>query len=162
MGKYLYESFFYYDGLTELAISLLNKVDFKKVNQYISHQRINKNPTIRELYNPINMIIDTRVRDIAEYFKNLFFYDSNPIDDIMIYLYQSQLSYEEALLFLIRMIYPSYYFDFYDDIISGKKQDNQIKVITTKVNDYEYLLSQIYHRISQVYLIPEIEMLKKT
>ena len=153
----LYDSFFYYDGLTEMAISLLNSVDFKNIHYYISHQRITHHSTLRSLYNPLNLIIDTRVRDIAEYFKYKFFYNILSIVDIDNYIFNSNLSYDEALLFLIRMIYPSYYFDLYDDIIRGNQQEDKINIIIEHNKKYELLLKHIYKTLNNYYRMPEIE-----
>ena len=156
------ESFTYYDGMTETAISLLNNINPSVVNNYISHSRIGKNTSLQDLYNPLNMIVDTRVRDVSEYYKNLFFYEKNPLIEINQYLHNNHLTYEECMLFLARMIYPSYYFDIYDDIISGKVSEQKINIITSKVNEYEMFLKEIYSSINAMYNIPEIEWLKKT
>lgn len=156
------ESFFYYDGMTETAISLLNFVNLNTIKYFISHNRIGKNTSLNDLYNPLNMIIDTRVRDSAEYYKNLFFYDHNPLLEVNNYLKYNNLTYEECLLFLARMIYPSYYYDIYDNIIIGKDKESKISLVTDRVDEYESFLKEIYNNISVMYNIPEIEWLKKT
>ena len=158
----LSKSFAYYDGITETAISLLNSVNYSNVKTFISHNRIAKNTTLFDLYNPLNIIIDTRVRNIAEYFKNTFFYDNNPINEIHHFIRSYNLNNDEAILFLTRMIYPSYYFDIYDDIISSKISEDKINVIIKRVDDYENFLRQIYTLIKNKYNIPEIDWLKKT
>lgn len=158
----LYESFFYYDGLTELAISLLNQVDTKNINQFISHNRITKNMTLRDLYNPLNLTIDTRVRDTAEYFKIKFFSKEINVSTIMDYVNYNQLTHQEVLLFLIRMIYPSYYFDKYDDIIKGKEKEEKINIIINQVNNYEHFIKDIYNNLAKRYPLPNIEWFKKS
>ena len=158
----LSESFFYYDGLTETAISLLNLVNYKNVPLFISHNRIGKNTTLNDLYNPLNIIMDTKVRDIAEYYKNIFFYEGNPINEVHNFIRSYNLSYDEVILLLARFLYPSYYFDMYDEIINGKVQEDKIKVIINKVDEYETFLKNIYGLIKSKYNVPEIEWLKKT
>ena len=67
--KILKNSFNYYIGLSETAISLLNYVDNKLIDFYISHKRITNDDNCDYFFNPMNIIIDSRVRDIAEYIK---------------------------------------------------------------------------------------------
>ena len=58
----------YIIGLVENGIQLLYNVDIE--NTSIAHIRINKNTRVKELYDPLNIIIDSNVRDISEYLKD--------------------------------------------------------------------------------------------
>ena len=60
------ESFNYYIGLAETAISLIKSINNEGMYLSLSHKRINN---AFDLYNPLNITIDYSVRDIAEYFK---------------------------------------------------------------------------------------------
>jgi len=62
------------------------------------------------------MIKDIKVRDIAEFFKQQFFYIENPIINVKNYLDYMNITNDEAILFMARLLYPSYYFDIYDAI----------------------------------------------
>ena len=42
------------------------------------------------------------------------------------------------------MLYPTYYFDLYEDIISGAKDEDELKKIINRVNDYEQLIKKVY------------------
>ena len=74
-------SFDYFIGLSENAISYLNNTiknmspDSSDIG-VISHDIINIDDTIYSLYNPLNIIIDHKARDLAEYIKNSFFNDN--------------------------------------------------------------------------------------
>ena len=72
------DSFNYYVGLAENAISYYNNIE-KNDNQkyYITHKKIKINDTIESLYNPLNIIFDYKVRDLAEYIKILKIYLMN-------------------------------------------------------------------------------------
>ena len=59
------------------------------------------------------------------------------------------------------MIYPSYYFDLYDEILKGEQKENKISDITKKVDDYEQLLIEVYNYIIIRFNVPEIEWIKK-
>lgn len=157
----LYKSFSYYSGLSETSIQLVNNNKIGKVNIYINHKRITKNFDYLEFYNPASFVLDVRVRDACEYFKMLFFYKRLSINDIVEYLNYSNLTKEEAILFLARMLYPSYYFDIYDLIIQDKRKEEDIEIILHKANDYEILLKRIYSYLYHRYEFPEVEWLVK-
>ena len=132
------ESFNYYLGLGEMAISIVNNTP--KSNLYsLSHKRID------DLYNPLNVIIDYRIRDICEYFKTVFFENYNINNELLIFLNNNNLTNTEKNLFIARMIFPTYYFDLYEKIVSQKVAEEELKKIITKVNDYEKILIKIYN-----------------
>ena len=158
----LYESFSYYSGLSETAISLASSIKNENVNLYINHKRILKNCSSIDFYNPANMIFDVKVRDVCEYFKNQFFYVENPLNEVRQYLDYIKLSKEEAILFLSRLIYPSYYFDLYDEIIQDRVDEDRIDIILKKTNDYELFIKEMYSYMNFIYRMPEIEWLIKT
>ena len=155
----------YYIGLCENAISYIkNNVDLKKVNiKCINHRRINANKTLIELYNPINFIYDYRIRDISEYIKSLFFNGIDPKNVIINYFNNNYIYYEEALLFYARLLYPSYFFDIYDEIINNNKDESSIEKIINKSKEYEMFLIKINIFLSNIYkrYIPQIDWLKK-
>lgn len=155
------ESFSYYDGMIETAIMLSNMVNKDKLQYYINHNRIKLNDNFEEFYNPLNLTIDVKVRDACEYFKEKFFYGTIDVEEVKYYLYNSKQTVDEAMLFLARMLFPSYYFDIYDEIIQGNKEENKINVIIKKASEYEEFLYEIYYILKQLYQIPEIEWLKK-
>lgn len=147
----LRDSFSYYIGLGETAIEIMNSLKIKLPLIY-AHKRIDINDTLFDLYNPLNIIIDYKVRDVAEYLKSQFFNDGH----IDLALYLNNLNQYEYILVLARMLYPTYYFDLYEEIITDRKDDLEIKKIINKVNDYEILLKQIYHHMKT--FIPNIQI----
>lgn len=158
--KKLSDCFDYYMGLTETAISLLNYVDFTKLTYHICHKRINNSQELDEFFNPVNIIIDNRVRDIAEFIKILYLKESIEVKIIMDYILNLNFSYEEILLFLSRLLYPSYFFDVYDKIIQEKISEEKIEYYTKKNESYESFLKTIYNYFKINYKIPEIEWLE--
>lgn len=156
------DSFSYYNGLCETAISLLNNIDFKKIPLYLNHQRITKNMNLVDFYNPLNLVMDIKIRDICEYFKIKFFDDENILEEVNNYLYTSKLNYNEIFLFFIRLLYPSYYFDTYDNIIQGKYKEDKLNKYIEKIPNYELFLKKIYFIINNnFYQLPEIEWIIK-
>ena len=151
------QSFSYYIGLSEIAICLLNYVNSSEILPYISHKRI----TIKENYdsflNPINIVIDSRIRDISEYIKINYINEKISIDDIKIFLNEFTMNNSEAILFLSRLIYPTYYFDLYDLIIQDKINDSKINYYIEKNVYYETFLKNMYKILKTKYNIPIIE-----
>ena len=142
--KLLYNSCFYYIGLTENAISYLKYININNKNIGICHKRINKDCNLIELYNPVNLIIDYKIRDIAEYYKTLFFYNNIDIKDIINSIKLINMNNVDLIYFYIRMLYPSYFFDMYDSIINNINKEDDLLLITRLQDDYEYLLYEIY------------------
>lgn len=153
------ESFAYFAGLSENAIQLFNMVDKDKTSIFLSHRRIKYDTTTIELYNPLNYILDYRVRDVCEYFKSCFFKGINIYNDIEAYLYYNNLNKEESYLFFSRLLFPSYYFDIYEKVLSGEVDEFEIKKILDKMQDFENVLKKVYYLLKQNNKLPIIEWL---
>lgn len=158
----LRESFNYFVGLAETGITLLTTTNIKYSELSIAHKRIKKNNTLFDLYNPLNFIIDFKVRDSCEYFKERFKNNINIIGEINNYLQFANLNSDEIKMFFIRMIYPSFYFDLYEKIITGEEKEEKIIEIIDRVDEYEELLKNIYYTVLNYTEFPEVEWLKKT
>lgn len=145
----LKESFSYFAGYTELAVSLLNNIEKDNARISIAHNRLDE--TIYTLYDPFNFIIDYKIRDICEYLKNkdnLF----NYLDNVLKVYNKNEIS-----LFFIRMLYPSKYFDLFEQIIEGKKEEKEIKKIINNADDYDLMIKKLYHKILPYSNLPLID-----
>ena len=60
---------------------------------------------------------------------------------------------------MARLLYPSYYFDMYDEIIQDKLSEDKIDVYIKKNLNYETFLKQVYGYLKNRHNIPEIEWL---
>ncbi len=151
------DSFSYFVGIAENAICLLNEV-----NNYdmfsVSHQRIKKDYTIFELYNPLNFIIDVRIRDACEYFKSSF--NENTFEQIKWYIYYNKLTINECLMFFSRMMFPTFYFDIYEDIINNGGDEKLLIPIIDNIPMYENTLKKLYLYLRSLFNMPDIEWLK--
>ena len=152
-------SFSYYVGIVENGIILLNEK--KQIVNSISHKRISNVESTLEFYNPLNFVIDIRVRDAAEYFKSRLLTDQDIIDDIKKYLIMSKLNENEVYYFFVRLFYPSFYFDCYENIINGKIDEYKIKEIIEITPYYEKLLKELYQYLKHYIQIPEIDWLNR-
>lgn len=145
----------YYIGISENAIKLKKYIN--SINEFsnisIAHRRINCDDNLFELYNPLNYVIDYRVRDICEFFKSLYFCQ-NDVNYLMIinYIKKYNLTYKEAMLLFARLLYPSYYFDLCEKYISGEiKEKNLIFSYIEISKKYEFELKKIYIFIEKFY-----------
>ena len=155
------ESFSYYVGLAETGISLYNNMKLNMNYYYIQHKRIKLDSTFFDLYNPLNFIVDCKIRDVAEYFKDLFLTKDDIFDDIINYFQHENLSTYDCLVFYIRMFYPSFYFDMYEKIISNEVSEDKLINIIKKTDSYENLLRKLYRYMSNYIRMPDIEWLNK-
>ena len=73
------------------------------------------------------------------------------------------ISYKEALLFYGRLIYPSYFFDLYDDIVNLNLNEQEIEKIVIKSEEFENFLINVHSYLSNLYnkYIPQIDWLTK-
>ena len=156
-------SFNYFIGLSENAISYYNNIDIdNNMMYYISHKVLRPTDKVDSLYNPLNIIYDYRVRDVAEYIKNSFWTDNHNIyNELNNYLYKNNLSLNEVKLLISRILFPSFYFELYEDIFNYNKDEKILNNIISRIDEYEEYLNSIIIYFKRFYPIDEIEWLKK-
>jgi len=152
----------YYIGLAENAITIANNYE-KELNTgdyALQHHRMHVPITKGDYFNPNNMLIDIRVRDAAEYVKSSFFNDAKTPDEYLYYLLSLSLDNKKANLLLARLLYPTYYFDLFDEIILGDRDEGELIGIINEVHKYERFLKAVYTQLSQRFHMINIEWLK--
>ncbi len=149
----------YYIGLGENAIELLNISNINSINTYVTHKRVTYNMNLTFLYNPFFVVIDTRVRDLAEYIKSEFFDSVISFNDIYNQILSFNLNNDEYILLFSRLLYPSYFFDLCDDAINGNYDRSKLENIVNKVDEYEKFLKWIYLKIKKTTYIYDIDWL---
>ena len=142
----------YVIGLVEMGIQLLYRLKIDDL--YISHNRVNSNTRLRDLYDPLNIILDSRVRDISELIKD------NLSDE---YLELMEFNNEEACLFFIRTLFLTKYFDAFDSNLLGDRFANKkdLETIINGLEKYENYLKKIYKKLKNKYMLPDVEWLQK-
>lgn len=156
------ESFDYFVGLGENAISYLVNTK-KEVQKEINDNKVlSHNNLYNSLYDPLNIIIDHKSRDVAEYIKISFFNNNkNIFKELDEYFFYNRYSLYGIRVLYARIIYPSFYFKLYDEILREKKEEKELNKIISRINEYEIYLKDIYLYLSKYYNIPKIEWLKK-
>jgi len=159
------DSFSYFVGLAENAIMYMKNtvldIQDNSISYSVAHRRLTSDIKTYDFYNPLNFVIDYKTRDIAEYIKNSFLKKINIIDELDNYFYYNVLTEFEVRTLFARVLYPSIYFDLYEDVLMGKKSEKEILKLSTTTNEYEDYLLDIYLYLRKMYNIPEIEWLTK-
>lgn len=151
----LRESFGYFSGLAELAISLHNNIPRNVIINFntLSHKRITIDYSLFDLYNPINFIVDSKARDLSEFFKIelLSISDNDQIDNIIenVIFALNSINYNEMdyYLFFVRLLYFTPYFDQYELIMSFNHKEEKLYDILKKTPYYECFIKKIYKYI---------------
>lgn len=147
----------YFIGIWENAISYANNNPIIK-EKTLAHKRITTKTDLLEFLNPLNFIIDYQERDVGEYIKS-YIMTKNYSNDI-IYQKIRNLPKNSIILIITRILFPSYYFDIYEDIILKNRKEEELKDIINKRNNITELLNYIFDKYSN-YNIPYIEWIKK-
>ena len=162
----LLNSFSYYVGLAENAISYANSMERRypshKESFVLAHKRIGY-PNLRlNFANPLNFVIDIKERDIAEYIKALFFHSPNDaLIDLKAYIeIVKPDAYQMGMLFA-RLLYPTYYFDLHGQVIENNQDVHCIFKVVDKANSYENFLKEAYQLMSSYVFIEPVDWLIK-
>lgn len=158
------ESFSYYLGLAENAISIV--VDCNKKYNYganenlvVCHRRLYYPNYKLNYFNPISYIIDLEVRDVAEYIKSIFFSKEDAFLELKTYLKSVKLSPYLYQMLYARLLFPTYYFDLYDKAIIDENYEENLMKVINKVNEYEFFLKDAYKLINNYAQIEQISWL---
>lgn len=152
----------YYIGLAENSISLISNIKPKQELLVVSHRRIGEKCKVHDLYNPVNFILDSRVRDLSEFVKDAFFSNDINFEEIKKTITEYEFNRDEAILFFARMIFPTYYFDCYQEIIFENKKEQELLIYIERAVDYQKFLRNLYFFLRLQHDIPEIEWIIKT
>lgn len=159
-------SFSYYVGLAENAISYVNKINkvigiSNEDNITLSHRRIFYPNTFLNYLNPLSFIFDLEVRDVAESIKVGFFNNENSLLDLQTFLKMKRLSKYSYHMLYARLLYPSYYFDLYENIMNNNESEEKLINVIKRVDDYERFLKLAYNEISIYTNLERIDWLLK-
>lgn len=151
------DSIDYFIGIWENAISYYNDNNINS-ERCVCHKRVSTNMDLLDFTNPLNFVIDYKERDLGEYLKSFVISKnySNASLDRMINFSDR----DSVVLVISRILFPSYYFDLYEDIILGNKDEHELNDVISKRNNVLYLINYILFRYSNLN-ITDIEWIKK-
>lgn len=148
--------FYYYLGIAENALVYVKSITKKYIRSVddklsFTHRRVGFPVRKIDFYNPFNLIIDFEVRDIAEYIKSLYYNDIDYLIDLEYYLKTNKLTRYSASLLYIRIVYPSNFFDYFEDKSKSYFYDKYYDT-----NDYELFIKKTYELINSYVSIDKI------
>ena len=160
------DSFSYYIGLAENAISYVNNINarFPNVSSTVvlAHRRVFYPNYKLNFFNPLSFIFDLEVRDVAEYLKAMFFAidtEYEVLEDLKSYLSIRSLSVYDASMLYARLLYPSYYFDIYEEVMNKERDEEDLVRVIKKADLYEDFLKKAYLEIIKYAMIEKIDWL---
>ena len=160
------DSFSYYIGLAENAISYVNNINarFPNVSSAVvlAHRRVFYPNYKLNFFNPLSFIFDLEVRDVAEYLKAMFFAidtEYEALEDLKSYLSIRSLSVYDASMLYARLLYPSYYFDIYEEVMNKERDEEDLVSVIKKADLYEDFLKKAYLEIIKYAMIEKIDWL---
>ena len=96
-----------------------------------------------------------------EKFETEFFNNEESLLDLKTYLSCNKLSQYEYHMLYARLLYPSYYFDIYEDIMNNNGNEEKLLKIINRVDDYELFLKNSYLEISKYTNLEHIDWILK-
>lgn len=152
------ESIDYFTGIWENAITYFNSNKTEKSIKVVSHKRININTDLYAFLNPLNFVIDYKERDTSEYIKSYIMNKNFSVNTFDNYL--NSLDRDSLILLISRLLFPSYYFDLYEDIILSLKKEKELIEVLDKKDNTLLLLKYIFNKYKE-YNIPYIDWIIK-
>lgn len=160
--KIISGSFSYYVGLAENAIEYFNLLNPNDAKTFVSRRRMRTPEYALDYYDPLDLVVDYRVRDIAGYLKLEFFNRDDVLSDVDAFLNKDILTPLEYNLLFCRLLYPSYYFDTMQRVLEGNLNEDELLKYIERVDDYEKFLNEIFLRFSKKCSMIKIDWLIKT
>ena len=151
-------SFCYFEGVAENAIQAFEQYTYDVKILSVSHKRLEVITTLDDFYNPLNFIIDYRVRDVCEYLKSKIRLGIDVYDEIEFFLSGSLRQFEKYLLF-VRMLFPSLQLDIYEDVFFGKIDVEEINKLLLNNLNYEKYIKKMYNLMKLYIDVPKIDWL---
>ena len=98
---------------------------------------------------------------IGEFLKVEFFNGEDSLLDLITFLKIRRLSSYSYHMLYARLLYPSYYFDVYEDVMNNNGDEERLVTIISKVQDYEFFLKKAYEEINKYTHLEKIDWLIK-
>ena len=159
-GKYniISSSIDYFIGIWENAISYYNDNVKGNGRKCICHNRVYYDMDLLEFVNPLNFVVDYKERDVGEYLKSYVMNNNFTKESVDKFLVCN--SKESVCTLISRLLFPSYYFDVYEDIVVNNRSEDDISDIVLRRNNVIYVVYLLSLKYSN-FNVPIINWIKK-
>ena len=145
---------YYYQGLGECAISILNQIKTSKLPAGIEHFYLED--SYETLCCPSNFVVASRIKDLTTGYKNNLI----TISELEVYINRGNLTSDELVYLYARLLFPG---EFMQLAINDDCNDNLIKTkllnIYQNIDNEKAVLIQAYELLSRYTYIPKIAWL---
>ena len=148
--KKIRESFNYYVGLGEIALTLLDNVEIN-CKSYKVHSTLSSVKEYKDFYNPLNVCSGFKAQDYSYYIMNN--------EDYKFERYIRNMNDDEQLMLLVFLLFPSNYFEKVSKIIEKEEEEKCIDKIVSNRNKYNNYLKGLYKYLKTKQKLPYIELL---
>lgn len=156
--KIIDSSIDYFLGVFENAVSYYNDNVKFNMDKVLCHKRINSDMDLLDLFNPINFVIDYKERNLGDYLKSYVINSNYSFDNLDNLIYFNDR--DRVILLICRILFPSYYFDVYEDIVLGNMKEDEIRVFIDKRKNVLFLINYLFDKYDN-FNIPSLRWIKK-
>ncbi len=112
-----FEFAMYFIGLAENAVSYMNDIvlsnNYNKLELSYTHKKIDFHDFFVSFFNPLNISIDFRIRDVSHFFQHVITINHNDFVNLVVDIDLSLFSEIEIRLMVARILFPSSFLNFY-------------------------------------------------
>ena len=141
----------YYLGLSNIALNIVKKIDFNNITCGLTYKRFYNINYIFDLLDPFNLCYGAKVDALSEFIKYSFFYKKEKIKYEAIF--NLNLNINDYILFIARLIFPTYFFDLLEENNISEKYSN----IINSIDRYKEYLKEIIYKIKKRYNLSFLE-----
>jgi len=135
----------YYLGLSDIAINMIKKIDYSNISYGLVYKRFYNINEIYDLFDPFNLYYGSKVNTISEFIKYSYFYNHHKNEYEKIF--KLNLNLNDYILFIARLIFPTYFFD-----LLGEKNIQQKYInIVNNIDGYNNFIKEIILEIKKRY-----------
>lgn len=157
-NKIIDSSIDYFIGIWENAISYFNDNVILGLEKCLCHKRVTCDMDLLEFLNPMNFVIDYKERDVGDYLKSYVTMNNFTVNILDKYLYFSDRN--RVILLITRVLFPSYYFDMYEEIILTNIEEEKLLPLIESRNNVLFLINYLISKYVNLN-IPIIFWIKK-
>lgn len=130
----------YFLSLAELAINIYTNIDINYIKLSLCHRRMSHNMDLYEYFCVDDLVLDHYTRDVGEYIKSYIYSIDNNVELLKEYI--NGMSFEDRSLLLARILFPSYFFDLFDEYVLKGKNFSDFEVNFVSLSELNNNINQ--------------------